>query len=206
MKKLKSLAVISLASLFVFSHVQAAEPKKNAQKQTSQKQQTKQTSKKQTTQKSSKKTSTVKKAAAGTAAAAATTAAASKVNQEDPLKQFNEAFGITFMGYRVESDASGQSFLFLKYDLINKGNKPIKAVKFIGAFTHNNNIIYAQEIPLTFNQPLNAKDKNSIEMKIPFANVPEASRNIFLTANAPISAVNGAQALVFSDNTGIVIK
>lgn len=200
MKKLNSLAIISLASLFVFNSAQAAEPKKNTQKP-----QTKQVAKKQTTQKSAKKSSTVKKAAVGAAAAATTTAVASKAKQ-DPLKQFNEAFGITFMGYRVESDASGQAFLFLKYDLINKGNKPIKAVKFIGAFTHNNNIIYAQEIPLTFNQPLNAKDKNSIEMKIPFANVPEASRNIFLTANAPISAVNGAQALVFSDNTGIVIK
>lgn len=200
MKNLKSLAIISLASLFAFGQVQAAEPKKTAKKP-----QTKQVAKKQTSKKSSNKNSTAKKVEAGTAAAAATTAAATKAKQ-DPLKQFNDAFGIRFTGHRVERDESGQAFLFLKYELTNKGSKQVKAVKFIGAFSHNDQIIYAQEIPLTFNKPLKAKEHNSIEMRVPFSNVPEASRNIFLTPNAQISALNGAQTLVFSDNTGILVK
>lgn len=200
MKNLKSLAIISLASLFAFGQVQAAEPKKTAKKP-----QTKQVAKKQTSKKSSNKTSTAKKVAAGTAAAAATTAAATKAKQ-DPLKEFNEAFGIAFKGYHIANDESGQPFLFLKYDLINKGTKAIQAVKFIGAFSYNNDIIYAQEIPLTFNTPLKEKEHNSIEMKIPLSHVPEAARNLFQTPNAAITAINGAQTLVFSDKTGIVVK
>lgn len=212
MKLLKSLAIVSLASLFAFSSAQADTKKTSSKPQTKQQQtkkqsaKPKQTQKKQTTQ---KKNSNVKKAAVATGAAAATGAA---VSQDKALKQFNDAFGIKMTQYQLENDKDGKMQLHLTYELTNKGKKSVKAVKFIGAFVHQNQasnkqeIVYAQEIPLTFNTPLKSKEHTSIDIRIPFDTLPEASRPYFTNANIKLGVVNGAQVLVFSDNTGIVLK
>lgn len=210
MKLLKSLAIVSFASLFAFSTAQADTKKPASKPKTKQTTQKKQPAKKQaqTKQATQKKSSTVKKAAAVTGAAAAGAAVAS---QDKALKQFNDAFEIKMTQYKLETDKDGKAQLHLTYELTNKSQKSVKAVKFIGAFVHQNKatnkqeIVYAQEIPLTFNTHLKGKDKTSIDILVPFESVPEAARPYF-TSNEKLGVVNGAQVLVFSDNTGIVIK
>lgn len=215
MKLLKSIAIASLASMFALSTAQANTQKSTAKTQTKQQQSKKQTNTKTTKQatkpaakqtannKNTQKKSSTAKKAAGVAAAAAAPAV---LSQDQALKLFNESFGIRLLGYKVDNNSAGKPHLFLKYELTNKGKKDIKAVQFIGAFTHNNQIVYAQEIPLTFNNLLKVKDKTTVDMAIPFENVPENARQLFLASNAQLGVVSGAKTLVFSDNTGIQLK
>lgn len=177
MKLLKSMAIISLASLFTLSNAYAD----NNQKQS--KQQTKQTQKQ--TKQSKKST---------------------EPTPEQSLKMFNDSFGIRFVGHKVANDQTGKPQLLLKYEFTNKSNKGVRAVKFIGGFTYNQQMIYAQEVPLTFNTPLKAKEKVVLDIAVPFEKVPEKARPILLDSNAKIGTLNGAQALVFSDKTGILLK
>lgn len=207
MKLLKSLAIVSLASLFAFSTAQANTQKPAKKPQTTKQQAKKQPQKKQAskqTQKApAKKTSTAKKAAVATGAAVAGAAATQPKNA---LKQFNDAFGIKMTKYQVEKDEAGKLSLHMTYELTNKGKKSVKAVKYIGAFLHNNQVLYAQEIPLTFNNHLKSQAHTSIDIRVPFENIPEAARPYFINQNVKLNVVNGAQILVFSDNTGIVVK
>lgn len=206
MKLLKSILTASLVSAFIWGNAQANTPKNN-QKQSTKQTQAKQTKKqaakpKQQAKTAQKKATTAKKAAAATAAAAAAPAV---LSQDEALKLFNQSFGIRLLGYKVDNNTEGKPHLYLKYELTNKGQKDVQGVKFIGAFTHNSQIIYAQEVPLTFNNPLKAQDKTVIDMAIPFENVPEIARPLMLDQNAQLGVVTGAQTLVFTDNTGIQI-
>lgn len=188
MKLLKSVALISLSSVLAFGTANAET------KQTNQKQQSKQAQKQnqKQAQKNQKQQNNKNAPKALTA--------------EESLKAFNDAFGIRFIGHRVANGDSGKPNLQLKYEFTNKGKKEIRAVKFIGGFTYNNQIIYAQEIPLTFNTPLKATEKVVLDIVVPLEKVPEFSRPILLDSNAKIGTMNGAQALVFTDKTGILIK
>lgn len=185
MKLLKSIALISLSSVLAFGTAQAAETKKNNQKT-----QTKQTQQKNTQKKQNQNNKSEAKAPTA----------------EESLKAFNKAFGIRFVGHKVANNAAGKPTLLLKYEFTNKGTKDIRAVKFIGGFTYNNQVIYAQEIPLTFNTPLKSKDQVVLDIAVPLEKVPENARPILLDSNAKLGTLNGAQALVFNDKTGIVIK
>lgn len=214
MKLLKSLAIVSLASLFAFSTAQANTQKPAKKQQTTKQQAKKQPQKKQATKQTqkapAKKTSTAKKAAVAGAAAAGAGAAAAQ--QKNALKQFNDAFGIKMAKYQLEKDAAGKTQLHITYEFTNKGKKAVQAVKFIGAFVHHNaqtnkqEIVYHLELPLTFNTPLKAKEQTSIDVTVPFDSLPEASRPYFTDPNMKLGVVNGAQVLVFTDKTGIVIK
>ena len=185
MKLVKSLALISLSSLLAFGTANA----ETNQKQQQQKQTQKQQSQKQQQQKQQQKKQNNK-----------------ALSAEESLKLFNKSFGIRLLGHRVANGTNGKPNLTLKYEYTNKSDKAIGAVKYIGGFTHNNQIIYAQEIPLTFNTPLKAKEKVVLDIVVPFEKVPEAARPILTDNNIKLGTLNGAQALVFSDKTGVVIK
>lgn len=189
MKLLKSLAIISLASLFAFSTAQA-DTKQSNKKQTT-KQTSKQTQKKQNSQKKQNNKKNTKKAPTA----------------EEALKQFNQHLRMRLVGHKVNQGSDGKPQLVLKYEFLNKGNKAIKAVRFIGGVTYNNEVILAQEIPLNFGKTgLKAKDNVILDLSIPFDKVPEKSRPILMDSTAKVGQKNAAEVLVFTDNTGIVVK
>lgn len=185
MKLLKSLAIISLASLFAFSTAQA-DTKQKQKKQT-----TKQTQKKQTNQKKQNTKKNTKKAPTA----------------EESLKQFNQHLKMRLAAHRVIQGSDGKPLLVLKYEFLNKGNKAIKAVRFVGGITYNNEVILAQEIPLNFGKTgLKAHEHVVLDLSIPFDKVPEKSRPILMDSSAKVGQKNAAEVLVFTDNTGIVVK
>lgn len=216
MKMLKSFALISLATLFALNTAQADTKKKTSKPQTKQVTAKKPAAKKTTTAKQAKnkqvtnKGSTAKKVATAagvaTAGAAVANAKQSAVSQQDALKQFNAAFGIKFERFVVEQESDGTQFLALEYNLTNRSNKSVKMVQYIGAFLYNNQIVYAQEIPLAFDKLFPPQESTNVKMRIPFTEVPEVARKLFLTPNVQINTVNGAQLLVFGDNSKIVVK
>lgn len=177
MKGLKT-AIIALATLFAFSSVQA---QTQSASQQSQKQSQKQTQK----QKKQKKSQPV---------------------VDEALKQFNEAFAIRFIGWQFVKDNNGKEYIQLRYDLTNKSNKDVHAVQFIGGFTHKKQIIYAQEIPLTFNTPLKAQNNVVLDISVPSEKLPPKAVAIMSQEKPDVGVMNGAQILMFTDNTVIEVK
>lgn len=185
MKAFKFIALISLTSLLAVNNVQAQSSQQTQQQPTSKKQQQQQQKQKQQQQKQKKN---------------ATTA------EDQALAQFNQAFGIRFLGWQFAADNGGKNHIQLRYELQNKGKKDIRAVQFLGGFMHNDQIIYAQEIPLTFNTPLKAKDNIVLDISVPVEKLPQQALNIMSQPNAQVSVINGAQQLVFTDNSKIEVN
>lgn len=124
----------------------------------------------------------------------------------EPLKQFNDAMGIRFVGYQLIQGNDGKPAVMLRYELTNKSKKDVKEVQFIGAFYHNEQIVYAQEIPLTFNTPLKAKSDISLDISVSAERVPAQALALFSANRTDINAVNGAQLLIFTDKSRIEVK
>lgn len=193
MKKLfTSLAFSSLISIFTIGNVMAQNQNQPKQTKPQTKQaQTKQNQAKNQKQQAQKKQQNQKANAPQT------------LSSDEALKQFNASFGIRLVARQINQN---QGQLLLRYELTNKSAKDIHEVQFISAFTHNNQIIYAQEIPLTFNTPLQAQNMISLDISVPLEKVPAQARTLLADSNTPIGLVNGAQLLTFTDKTKLEIK
>lgn len=204
-KHLTTLFLASAVALFgtnqAIADTQNTKTKQQTQqkpKQTQQKQgQNKQTQQKATQQKQNQQKKTQQKQAQKKPAT---------MTQEQALKAFNDAFAIKFMGYSFSSNAENQVKLVLKYDLINKGKKDIRAVQFIGALTQEEKVLHAESISLNFDPLFKAKQNISVDLELPVEKIAPDSLAILANPQKPIGVLNGARALVFSDNTGILIE
>lgn len=190
MKLTKSLILSTFLSLWALNGAQAQtqnQPKqaKPQSKQTQTKAQKQQAQKKQAQKKQTQQV------------------APKTLNSEEALKQFNEAFNIRFVGRQFNLN---QRQLTLRYELTNKSKKDIHEVKFISAFTHNDQIIYAQEIPLTFHTPLKAQNAISLDISVPLEKIPTGAQPILANQQLQVGIINGAQLLTFTDKTALEIK
>lgn len=180
MKSLKAIALMSLIGTFSLNTAQA-QTQTQTTKPTANQQQAKQTQQ----QKKKQKKAPV---------------------ADEALKQFNDAFSIRFVGWQFVKDNAGKEYIQLRYDLTNKSQKDIQGVQFIGGFTHKEQIIYAQEVPLTFNTPLKAKTNVVLDISVPVEKLPTQAVKIMSQDKPQVGVMNGAQILIFTDNSVIEVK
>ncbi len=180
MKTLKSLIFISSFLIPTALHAEQNNNKQVNSKQTSTKQSANQNSK--TTQKKN----------------------TSKADQS--LNNFNKAFGIKLVARNITTDNAGQSFVIFTYELENRSKKDIKSASWISGYTLNQQVIFTQELPLTFNPALKAQTVLKTDISIPLTKIPEHARQILLDPNAPIGVINAAQSLTFTKGAPINVK
>ncbi|KMK52533.1 hypothetical protein RO21_00500 [[Actinobacillus] muris] len=133
-------------------------------------------------------------------------AAKKSTKSDQALKQFNKAFGIRLVGRSMTKDEAGNPVFVATYELENKSKQRIKAVHWIGGYSHNQQILFAQDFPLNFDPALKAKSKITVNINLPFDKIPEQARAVIADPNAEISVVNGAKRLEFSSKKVIEIK
>lgn len=187
MKLIKHVALLSLSLMFGLGTVQAeTNGKPNNAKQTSQKSANQHKKQEKSSQKTEKKS---KKAVADKA-----------------LNAFNNALKIKLVGRSIQTNEAGQPLFVASYEIENKSQQDIKSAHWIAAYTHNNEIILVQDLPVDFEPALKAKTKLTVNLPISFSQISPQAQQILLNPQNAIGVVNGAKGLVFSNGKKIEIK
>ena len=82
----------------------------------------------------------------------------------------------------------------------------ILALHWVTGFVSNKTTFFIQDMPAKFQTVIKRGTKLEFISIIPFDEMPENARKIFLSKNAKIDSVIGAKSLTFTDGEKIDIK
>ena len=192
MNLLKSIAFILLSSILAVSTANAESDSKQQKKtQKSSKQKNKKDDKNKKTEKKvedkNKKTE--------------------KREEDQNLKLFNESVKIKISQANIVADDNNKQALRLTYLVENKStDNDIQALHWVTGFVSNKTTFFIQDMPAKFQTVIKRGTKLEFISIIPFDEMPENARKIFLSKNAKIDSVIGAKSLTFTDGKKIDIK
>ena len=95
------------------------------------------------------------------------------------------------------------AYVLVKYSVENKSNKSIKSLYWIAAYLYDQQMIYSQDVPLNFAQPMAPKAKITVNLRIPFNQIPEQYRSLFTHLQEPIQVYSVARNVTFADGQQI---
>ena len=123
------------------------------------------------------------------------------------LKLFNESVNIKISQANIVADDNNKQALRLTYLVENKStDNDIQALHWVTGFVSNKTTFFIQDMPAKFQTVIKRGTKLEFISIIPFDEMPENARKIFLSKNAKIDSVIGAKSLTFTDGEKIDIK
>ena len=198
MKLLKSIAFILLSSMLAISTANAESDSKQ-QKKTQQSSQQK-NKKDEKNSKDDKNKKTEKKEEDKNKKT-------EKREEDQNLKLFNESVKIKISQANIVADDNNKQALQLTYLVENKStDNDIQALHWVTGFVSNKTTFFIQDMPAKFQTVIKRGTKLEFISIIPFDEMPENARKIFLSKNAKIDSVIGAKSLTFTDGEKIDIK
>ena len=198
MKLLKSIAFILLSSMLAISTANAESDSKQ-QKKTQQSSQQK-NKKDEKNSKDDKNKKTEKKVEDKNKKT-------EKREEDQNLKLFNESVKIKISQANIVADDNNKQALQLTYLVENKStDNDIQALHWVTGFVSNKTTFFIQDMPAKFQTVIKRGTKLEFISIIPFDEMPENARKIFLSKNAKIDSVIGAKSLTFTDGKKIDIK
>ena len=192
MKLLKSIAFILLSSMLAISTANAESDSKQQKKtqQSSQQKNKKDDKNKKTEKKVEDKNKKTEKR-----------------EEDQNLKLFNESVKIKISQANIVADDNNKQALRLTYLVENKStDNDIQALHWVTGFVSNKTTFFIQDMPAKFQTVIKRGTKLEFISIIPFDEMPENARKIFLSKNAKIDSVIGAKSLTFTDGKKIDIK
>ena len=123
------------------------------------------------------------------------------------LKLFNESVNIKISQANIVADDNNKQALQLTYLVENKStDNDIQALHWVTGFVSNKTTFFIQDMPAKFQTIIKGGTKLEFISIIPFDEMPENVREIFLSKDAKIDSVIGAKSLTFTDGKKIDIK
>ena len=123
------------------------------------------------------------------------------------LKLFNESVNIKISQANIVADDNNKQALRLTYLVENKSaDNDILALHWVTGFVSNKTTFFIQDMPAKFQTIIKGGTKLEFISIIPFDEMPENVREIFLSKDAKIDSVIGAKSLTFTDGKKIDIK
>ena len=123
------------------------------------------------------------------------------------LKLFNESVNIKISQANIVADDNNKQALRLTYLVENKStDNDIQALHWVTGFVSNKTTFFIQDMPAKFQTIIKRGTKLEFISIIPFDEMPENVREIFLSKDAKIDSVIGAKSLTFTDGKKIDIK
>ena len=123
------------------------------------------------------------------------------------LKLFNESVNIKISQANIVADDNNKQALQLTYLVENKSaDNDILALHWVTGFVSNKTTFFIQDMPAKFQTVIKSGTKLEFISIIPFDEMPENVREIFLSKDAKIDSVIGAKSLTFADGKKIDIK
>ena len=130
-----------------------------------------------------------------------------KREEDQNLKLFNESVKIKISQANIVADDNNKQALQLTYLVENKStDNDIQALHWVTGFVSNKTTFFIQDMPAKFQTIIKRGTKLEFISIIPFDEMPENARKIFLSKNAKIDSVIGAKSLTFTDGKKIDIK
>lgn len=130
-----------------------------------------------------------------------------KREEDQNLKLFNESVKIKISQANIVADDNNKQALRLTYLVENKSaDNDILALHWVTGFVSNKTTFFIQDMPAKFQTVIKRGTKLEFISIIPFDEMPENARKIFLSKNAKIDSVIGAKNLTFTDGKKIDIK
>ena len=198
MKLLKSIAFILLSSMLAISTANAESDSKQ-QKKTQQSSQQK-NKKDEKNSKDDKNKKTEKKVEDKNKKT-------EKREEDQNLKLFNESVKIKISQANIVADDNNKQALQLTYLVENKStDNDIQALHWVTGFVSNKTTFFIQDMPAKFQTIIKRGTKLEFISIMPFDEMPENVREIFLSKDAKIDSVIGAKSLTFTDGKKIDIK
>ena len=130
-----------------------------------------------------------------------------KREEDQNLKLFNESVKIKISQANIVADDNNKQALRLTYLVENKStDNDIQALHWVTGFVSNKTTFFIQDMPAKFQTIIKRGTKLEFISIIPFDEMPENVREIFLSKDAKIDSVIGAKSLTFTDGKKIDIK
>ncbi|MBF0752370.1 MULTISPECIES: hypothetical protein [unclassified Pasteurella] len=124
---------------------------------------------------------------------------ATKKESVAEMKSVSQAVSIHIENRQLTVDNNGQALAVFKYVVTNIGNKPISAIQWLNAYVSKREVIHNQDMKLDLTSPLMPGHSLSINLQIPFVQIQEKFRPIFMDSQSRIDVYPIDRIIRFSD-------
>ena len=98
-------------------------------------------------------------------------------------------------------DENGQALSAFKHEITNISQKPIKNIQWVGVYVNNRKVIYSQDMQINLETPLQPGKSININLQIPFVQLAEDARKVFMNQQEKIDVYPIERVIQFGDKT-----
>ena len=98
-------------------------------------------------------------------------------------------------------DENGQALSAFKHEITNIGQKPIQNIQWVGVYVNNRKVIYSQDMQINLQSPLQPGKSLNINLQIPFVQLAEDARKVFMNQQEKIDVYPIERVILFGDKT-----
>ena len=98
-------------------------------------------------------------------------------------------------------DEKGQALSAFKHKITNIGKKPIQNIQWVGVYVNNREVIYSQDMQINLETPLQPGKSININLQIPFVQLAEDARKVFMNQQEKIDVYPIERVILFGDKT-----
>ena len=98
-------------------------------------------------------------------------------------------------------DENGQALSAFKHEITNIGQKPIQNIQWVGVYVNNRKVIYSQDMQINLQSPLQPGKSLNINLQIPFVQLAEDARKVFMNQQEKIDVYPIERIILFGDKT-----
>ena len=98
-------------------------------------------------------------------------------------------------------DENGQALSAFKHKITNIGQKPIQNIQWVGVYVNNRKVIYSQDMQINLQSPLQPGKSININLQIPFVQLAEDARKVFMNQQEKIDVYPIERVILFGDKT-----
>lgn len=125
--------------------------------------------------------------------------AVSKKESAVDVKSVSQVVSIDVESNQLTVDSTGQALAVFKYNIVNTGNKPISTVQWLNVYVNQREVVHSQDMNLELTSPLMPGKSLSINLQIPFVQIEEKFRPIFMDSQSKIDVYSIDRVVRFSD-------
>lgn len=111
----------------------------------------------------------------------------------------SQAVSIDVEGRQLSVDTNGQALVVFKYVVTNISNKPISAIQWLSTYVNNREVVHSQDMQIDLESPLMPGKSLTINLQVPFLQIQEKFRPIFMDSQSKIDVYPIDRIVRFND-------
>ena len=111
----------------------------------------------------------------------------SQQNQQAKMpKSIDQVLSIKTLGREMVINDKGQALALFKFTITNIGELPISSIEWLGAYVNKRQVVYSQDMQINMQAPLMPNASFNINFQIPFLQIEEKHRAVFMDSQSQI--------------------